>query len=872
MEKEKLQSDLFMDKEAAQSQQKTRGRRKWYWLRLLAQIIMMLLFLYLTVWSLVSNRKTVLPENLFFRFDPLAGLSSMLAGRYWIDSMALGIATLLLTIVVGRVWCSWICPLGTVFDWAPSLHNNKLSIHRYFRYIKYLFLFTILMGALLGNLTLMWLDPITLINRTISLITPFLIMFIIVIALNTLQTRFWCRYLCPLGALLALASKAPFWGYKKLRFIRHNVDPNKCSSCTSVPGKIAEERKEISPCKAECPGHVDVQNYVRLASKRKFKEALEVIKESSPFPSICGRVCHHPCELKCNRKDIDGAPVANHFIERFIGDLDLNSGNRFIHETKEKKDDKVAIFGSGPAGLSCAYYLAREGYQVTVFEKDSRLGGMLINGIPSYRLPKDIVEAEIQLIRDMGVTMKTDVEIGKDVTVGQLREEGFKAFFIAIGTQECLKLGIEGEGLEGVYSSLDFLRRINHGESTSLGKKVAVIGGGNAAMDSVRSARRLGAEDAFIIYRRSLEEMPSRAEEIEECQEEGIPINILTQPVKFIGENGRIRAMECIKMQLMEPDDSGRRRPEPVPGSEFTIEVDGAILALGQEANWSCITPECACTLTDWGAMNVDSLTLQSDDKDIFAGGDAMRGPRSVIEAIADGKQAAISIERLLGGEDLRTGRDMKPITIRDHRKETYYKMDRAQMPRLDARERVKNFNEVQRGLTEEMVMEESKRCISCASRCSRICPMGAIDPQQEFSANPAECFTCLDCVGICPNDAIFISNKVKPETPQHYEPERRWFLASMVLGLAAAVPVKVIAQNEGRKPRITRPPGSSSQSLLHLCIRCGECYRTCPESRIHPVYFEAGIEYFWTPRRVGTCDNYHCRVCAESCPTGAIS
>jgi NADPH-dependent glutamate synthase beta subunit-like oxidoreductase/polyferredoxin len=871
MRKKGQQSDLFMGNNSVQSQQGIRGRRKWYWLRLSVQTVVMLLFLYLTIWSLVSDKETVLPENLFFRFDPLAGMASMLDSHDLIVTMLPGIATLILTLVAGRVWCGWICPLGMVFDWVPSFHN-RLSIHRHFRYVKYFFLFAILMGAAMGNLALMWLDPITLINRAITLITPFLVLFIVVMVLNTVQTRFWCRYLCPLGGLLALVSKVPFLGHKKLRFIRHNVDSGKCTACSSVPGKIVEERGEIPPCRAECPGHIDVQAYVRLASKGKFREALEVIKEANPFPSICGRVCHHPCESECNRNDIDGAPVANHSIERFIGDLDLNSGNRYIPEIKEKKDDKVAIFGSGPAGLSCAYFLAREGYQVTIFEKDSRLGGMLINGIPSYRLPRDILEAELQQISDMGVTMKTSVDIGKDVTVGQLREDGFRAFFVAIGTQECLRLGIEGEDLEGVYSGLDFISRVNHREPISLGKRVAVIGGGNTAMDAARLARRLGAEDTSIFYRRSLAEMPSRSEEIEECQEEGISINILTQPTRFIGENGRLTAIECMKMRLTETDDSGRRSPEPVPGSEFTIELDNAISALGQETNWSCLTAECACTVTDWGRMNVDSLTFQSDDEDIFAGGDAKDGPKSVIEAISDGKQAAISIDRFMKGLDLHQSRDIRPKAIKNQRKESYFRIARAQMPRLAPQERVKSYDEVQRGLTQDAIIKESKRCISCASTCARICPMGAIDPQQEFSASYAECITCIDCIGICPNQAISVNNKIEPETQRHHEHGRRWFLASMVLGLAAAVPVKAIAQNEGRKPRITRPPNSSNESLLSLCIRCGECYRTCPEKRLYPVYFEAGIEYFWTPRRVGTCDNYHCRICADACPTGAIS
>jgi NADPH-dependent glutamate synthase beta subunit-like oxidoreductase len=312
------------------------------------------------------------------------------------------------------------------------------------------------------------------------------------------------------------------------------LDNDKCTGCDAVVGKSGVEKQETAPCKKECPAHINVQGYVNLAAKGQFQRALELIKESSPFPSICGRVCHHPCESACNRDQIDD-PVATRAIERYIADLDLKAEKRYMPEIKDKKEEKIAIVGSGPAGLTCAYYLAQEGYQVTIFEKAPVLGGMLTMGIPSYRLPREIVEAEIQLIRDMGVTMKTDVEIGKDKTIAQLREEGFKAFFIAIGTQECIRLGVQGEDLEGVYPGLDYLRQVNLGEPVTLGKDIAVIGGGNVAMDAVRSARRLGTENAFILYRRSLEEIPSRAEEIEECQEEGIPIHTLTQPELFIG-------------------------------------------------------------------------------------------------------------------------------------------------------------------------------------------------------------------------------------------------------------------------------------------------------------------------------------------------
>jgi NADPH-dependent glutamate synthase beta subunit-like oxidoreductase len=541
------------------------------------------------------------------------------------------------------------------------------------------------------------------------------------------------------------------------------LDPEKCTGCNAVPGTSGAEKQGTSPCKAECPAHIDVQGYVSLAAKGKFQEALELIKEASPFPSICGRVCAHPCESACNRGGIDD-PVANHSIERYLADLDLKAAKRYMPKIKDKRADKVAIIGSGPAGLSCAYYLAQEGYQVTIFEKDTEPGGMLTAGIPSYRLPREVVNAEIQLIRDMGVTIETGMEIGKDTIIAQLRKEGFKAFFTAIGTQACMELGIEGENLEGVYGGLDYLRQINRGESVKLGKNVAIVGGGNTAMDAARSARRLGAENAFVLYRRGVEEMPANAEEIKECQEEGISIKTLTQPFRFIGENGRVKAIECTKMKLTEPDESGRPKPEPVPGSEFTIEVDSVINALGQEADWACLTPECACTLSDWGTMNVDPLTLQSDDPDIFAGGDAARGPRTVIEAIADGRQAAISIDRFILGRDLRLGRDQVFPTITDPQKEVYNKIDRVQMPRLDPQARIKSFDEVQKGLTEEMVLEEAKRCISCGTCCVQACPYDVMQFNHDI-LKAVKCDLCVDkrgnkeapaCFSVCPVRCIF--------------------------------------------------------------------------------------------------------------------
>jgi heterodisulfide reductase subunit A-like polyferredoxin len=503
----------------------------------------------------------------------------------------------------------------------------------------------------------------------------------------------------------------------------------------AVPGSFSIEKKGTSPCKAACPAHISVQGYVALAAQGKYQEALKLVKEENPLPAICGRVCHHPCESACKRGDVD-EPVAIDFIKRYIADLDLQAETRFVPEIKLKRNEKVAIIGSGPAGLSCAYYLALEGYQATVFEKLPVLGGMLTVGIPSYRLPRDTINAEIDVIREMGVELKTGVEIGKDFTIAQLREQGYKAFFVAIGAHECKKLGIEGEDLEGVYEGVAFLRDVNLGKTVSLGNRVAVVGGGNVAMDAVRTALRTGSEKPFVIYRRSFEEMPANAEEIEECHEEGIEIMTLTNPVRVIGENGRVKAIECVKMRLGEPDAGGRRRPEPIPDSNFTIEVDAVIPAIGQESDWACLTPECACQLSDWGTMQVDGRTLQSDDQDIFAGGDAVTGPKTVIEAIAAGKQAAISIDRYIQGVDLREGREKEWQVVEDIRTEGYDRIPREAMPRLAPQKRAKTFDEVQLGFTEEQVLKEAQRCLSCGIcsecyQCVDACLAKAIDHEE---------------------------------------------------------------------------------------------------------------------------------------------
>ena len=510
----------------------------------------------------------------------------------------------------------------------------------------------------------------------------------------------------------------------------------------AIPGAFAISKRGTAPCRATCPAHVSVQGFIALTNDGRYRQALELFKQDHPFPGVCGRVCTHPCESACTRHEVD-QPLGIMNLHRFLADTDRDSGNPYVPVKKAQREERVAIVGAGPAGLTCAYFLAIEGYRVTVFEKLPVLGGMLSVGIPSYRLPRDVIEAEIQIIKDLGVQFKTGVEIGKDFTVGQLRDQGYKAFFIGVGAQECKRLGIEGEDFEGVFPGVDFLREVNLGNRVHLGDRVAVIGGGNVAMDCVRTALRTGSKKPFIIYRRAVEQMPANPEEIEECREEGIELMTLTNPTRVIAENGRVTAVECIKMELGAPDASGRRRPVPMEGSEFVIEVDAVIPAIGQETDWACLTDECACTLSDWGTMKVDPVTLQTSDVDIFAGGDAVSGPATVVEAIGAGKEAAISIDRFIRGADLATDRktDWTPVT--DVPTEGVAAAARCPMPMLAAETRKANFNEVQLGYDEATARSEANRCLECAVCCE-----------------------CYQCVAACKAGALTLETHAQqPET-----------------------------------------------------------------------------------------------------------
>ena len=383
---------------------------------------------------------------------------------------------------------------------------------------------------------------------------------------------------------------------------------------------------------------------------------------------------------------------------------------------------------------------------------------MLRLGIPAYRLPREIIDAEIQTIRDLGVTFKTGVEIGKALTIGQLRDDGIKAFFMAVGSQECKLLGIEGEDYSGVIPGVDYLRRINLGEEVPLGDRVAVIGGGNVAMDAVRTALRCGSARPFIIYRRSEAEMPAGVDEIAECRDEGIEIMTLTQPVRVIADNDRVTGIECIQMELGEPDAGGRRRPVPVAGSEFVIDVDAVVPAIGQESDWACLTDECACTLSDWGTMNVDPVTLQTGDADIFAGGDAVTGPATVVEAIEAGKQAALSMDRFIRGADLAQGRPENYEAVSDVPLDGIDISPRHPMRHKAVKKRIDNFEEVQLGYGAKIARAEGDRCLACGVcsecyQCVSACLAEAIDHNVMATEQTVQVGALILAPGFAPYD-----------------------------------------------------------------------------------------------------------------------
>ena len=419
----------------------------------------------------------------------------------------------------------------------------------------------------------------------------------------------------------------------------------------AVPAQVAIDKTGQSPCKIACPAGIAAQGYVGLIAQGRYKEALRVIRRDNPMPVVCGRVCTHPCEAACMRAEVD-QPIAIRDLKKFLTDWEMAQGEMDLPETKPKREEKVAIIGAGPAGLTAGYYLALEGFGVTIFEALPTAGGMLRVGIPDYRLPPEMLDYEIEYIEKVGVEIKYNTRLGVDFTLDDLKKEGYQAVYVAVGAHECRYLDVPGEESEGVKPGVDFLREVALGQGQNPGKKIIVFGGGNVAIDAARSALRLGSEEVTLLYRRTRAEMPAYDDEVEEALEEGIKIEYLVAPVRFTAENGKVTGVECIRMELGQPDATGRRRPQPMEGSEFTIPCDGALTSIGQWPDAGCLDA-CSLEVNRWNCMEVDPITFQTNIEGVFAGGDAVTGAATAIEAIAAGKEAAVSIQRFIDGQDM---------------------------------------------------------------------------------------------------------------------------------------------------------------------------------------------------------------------------
>jgi len=503
----------------------------------------------------------------------------------------------------------------------------------------------------------------------------------------------------------------------------------------AIPGAYAVEKAGLAPCKSACPTHVSVQGYVKLISQGRFEDALELIRRDNPFPAVCGRVCTRPCEDACRRTDVD-EPLAIRDLKRFVADIEMQLGPKALPGPEKELPQKIAIVGAGPAGLTSAYYLRQRGYRVTILEAKPFAGGMMAQGIPEYRLPRQVLRWEIETILSTGIQIRYGTRLGKEVTLQQLREEGFNAIFLATGAPRGVRLGIEGEELEGVRDGLGFLANVNWGMRPALGRRVAVIGGGNSAMDAARMALRCGAEEVTILYRRTREEMPADNEEIEEAEQEGISIRLLVAPTRVVGRDGKVTGIECLHTKLGEPDASGRRRPEPVEGSEHVIPIDELLVAIGQRIEAGIIDSNEGERIAPRGFIRANDLTMQTDAPGIFAGGDLLTGPRTVVEAVAAGKEAAISIHRYLQGEDLTVGR--RPVKERAQAPiEGVEKLPRHQVALLEPDERRRQLGEVRQPLAEAQAIAEASRCLGCGIccecfQCVDACKAGAINHDDE--------------------------------------------------------------------------------------------------------------------------------------------
>ena len=537
-----------------------------------------------------------------------------------------------------------------------------------------------------------------------------------------------------------------------------------------------------APCKTACPAHLAVQGYVRMAAEGRYLDALKLIKQDNPLPAVCGAICNRRCEDRCTRGLVD-QPVAIDEIKKFIAAQELKAENRYIpvctnDEGKQWDDYKIAVIGAGPAGLSAAYYLRTKGYPVTIFEKENAPGGMLRYGIPSFRLEKDVIDAEIEVIKDMGAEIKCGVEVGKDVTLDELRAQGYKAFFVAIGLQGGRKVNVHGEDAQGVETGVDFLRRINLDETQKISGKTVVIGGGNVAIDVARSALRAGAENVSMFCLERAKEMPAAPDEVEEAKHEGIAVSNGWGPKEILTENGKVTGI-VFKKCLSVFDENHRFAPKYDENDTITVECDNVLTAVGQCAQWGGLLEGSAVVLRGNGTAEADKVTLQTAQPDIFVGGDIYHGARFAIDAIAEGKEAMVSINRFVHeGQSMTIGRDLREFIELDRDDITIESFDNAkrQVPGSKSGDAVKSFHDMRLPFTEEQVKAEANRCLKCGAT--------VVDTNR--------CIGCGLCTIRCEFDAIKLSRDL-PQNTRMYTAEEGIFKALLPYMVKRKIKMKFV-------------------------------------------------------------------------------
>jgi NADH-quinone oxidoreductase subunit F len=514
-------------------------------------------------------------------------------------------------------------------------------------------------------------------------------------------------------SLCGLGQTAPNPVLSTIRYFRHEYEAHireKRCPAGVCPNLVR------APCQSACPANVDVPGFIALVGQGRIAEALRLHRERNPFAAVCARVCFHTCEDKCRRGLVDEA-LSIRGIKRYMVDEEVTMQHPEVRPNKTNAQRKIAIVGAGPAGLSCAYFLARLGYRPHVFEAESRPGGMPVQTIPAYRLPREILSLEVRMIERLGVTIETNQRLGRDFTLSGLRARGFEIVFLGVGAPTGLHLGVPGENLTGVDDAIRFLREYNIRGSTPVGRNVVVVGGGNAAIDTARTAIRLGAESVTVVYRRTRDEMPAYAEEIEEAEHEGVTIKVLTAPVEIVGEAGRVSGLKCQAMSLGEFDRSGRRRPQAATEAPFVLAADQVITAIGQRLEPAEILDGLPVTLNSSGFLAVDPQTGRTSVDWLYSGGDATLGPASVVEAVAGAERAAVAIDAQLTGATHAFWRREKKCDVAFDPNAEPVKYQRARMDLLPVERRRHSFAEVEQPWTHEVAVCEARRCLRCDYR-----------------------------------------------------------------------------------------------------------------------------------------------------------